>query len=117
MKRKSIRNLKDHQESETIAFDCTELSGYESDHYLSKQKEETSTSSKVPDENHLRRIAQSVREAFQLDLLSIDVLRVSNTDTYSVIDVNYFPCYNDIDRPSKYIFQLCLTKLNKKLSN
>ena len=114
VERKSIRNLKNQPPSETIAFNSVELSGFDSDHHLSKQTEPPLLSSKAVDQGRLFQIAQSVREAFQLNLLSIDVLKISNTDTYAVVDVNYFPCYNDVDHPSAYIFRTCLAKLNKK---
>lgn len=114
VERKSIRNLEDEQTHEVLAFSSYDVSAEGCDHHLSKQTKPPATALKPIDEAHLHRIAQVIQEEFRLNLISIDVLRIANSDAYAVIDVNYFPCYNGIDRPSTYIFQLCQRKLNSK---
>lgn len=111
VERKSVRNLSNQSTHDTIAFNSIEVSGLNCDHQLSEQVNKAALQPRPVDEARLRRIAQSVREQFQLNFLSIDILRVSNTNDYVVVDVNYFPCYDSmLDAPER-IFQLCQSKL------
>ena len=111
VERKSVRNLTNQSTHDTIAFNSIEVSGLDCDHQLSEQVDEVASQSRPVDETRLRRIAQSVREQFQLNFLSIDILRVSNTNNYAVVDVNYFPCYDSMPDAPGRIFQLCQSKL------
>ncbi|UJR17311.1 hypothetical protein I4U23_004206 [Adineta vaga] len=114
VERKSVRNLKNEKIHDTIAFNSLDVSGLDSNDELSKNQNGISPSAKIIDETRLQNIAHLVREQFQLNLLSIDILKVSNTNDYAVVDVNYFPCYDSMDDAPQNIFRLCLSKLEAK---
>lgn len=114
VERKSVRNLKSETARETIAFNSLDVSGLDCDHELSEEHEGARPAAPDVDEARLRRIAQLVREHFGLHLLSIDILKKSDTNEYAVVDVNYFPCYDSLDDAPQQIFRLCLSKLQAR---
>ena len=58
-------------------------------------------------ETIMNRIAQTVQNLFQLNLVGIDVILDRNTGDHAVIDVNYFPGYEGITNFNAELLQLC----------
>ncbi len=104
MQRNSIRNLDNHSSQETISFHSSEVSSSQADHILLSTDR---TVSITFDHDKVNKIAQIIQNLFQLNLVGIDIIIDRNTGDYAVIDVNYFPGYENIADFSKELFHLC----------
>ena len=59
------------------------------------------------DHEIVNKIAQTVQNLFELNLVGIDIIIDRNTGDYAVIDVNYFPGYEGVTDFSTQLFDLC----------
>jgi inositol-1,3,4-trisphosphate 5/6-kinase/inositol-tetrakisphosphate 1-kinase len=104
VQRNSIRNLHVHESRETISFHSSEVSSSQADHILLSTDR---TISITVDHKKVNKIAQTVQNLFELNLIGIDIIIDRITGDYAVIDVNYFPGYEGITDFSKQLFHLC----------
>ncbi len=104
VQRNSIRNLHVHTSRETISFHSSEVSSSQADHILLSTDR---TISITVDHKKVNKIAQTVQNLFELNLIGIDIIIDRITGDYAVIDVNYFPGYEGITDFSKQLFHLC----------
>jgi inositol-1,3,4-trisphosphate 5/6-kinase/inositol-tetrakisphosphate 1-kinase len=104
VQRNSIRNLHTHSSRETISFHSSEVSSSQADHILLSTDQ---TKTVTYDHTIVNKIAQTVQNLFELNLVGIDIIIDRNTGDYAVIDVNYFPGYEGITDFSKQLFYLC----------
>ncbi|CAF2400277.1 unnamed protein product [Rotaria sp. Silwood2] len=104
VRRNSIRNLNTYSSRETISFHSSEVSSSQADHILL-----SSDPSIIITFDHtlVNKIAQTIQNIFELNLVGIDIIIDRNTGDYAVIDVNYFPGYEGITDFSTQLFDLC----------
>ena len=55
----------------------------------------------------VNKIAHTVQNLFELNLVGIDIIIDWTTGDYAVIDVNYFPGYEGVTDFSQELFHLC----------
>lgn len=104
VQRNSIRNLHAHPSRETISFHSSEVSSSQADHILLSTDRSLLISY---DQKKVNKIAQTVQNLFDLNLVGIDIIIDNTTGDYAVIDVNYFPGYEGITDFNKELFHLC----------
>ncbi|CAF3066374.1 unnamed protein product [Rotaria socialis] len=104
VQRNSIRNLHAYPSRETISFHSSEVSSSQADHILLSIDPSITITF-----NHeiVNKIAQTVQNLFELNLVGIDIIVDRNTGDYAVIDVNYFPGYEGVTDFSTQLFDLC----------
>ncbi|KAJ8932352.1 hypothetical protein NQ314_014719 [Rhamnusium bicolor] len=91
VERPSLKNFQ-ACERETICFDSSDVSKADSKSRLSVLDPGDVTNEKVkPDEKILEIIADTLRKAFGMELLGVDVVIEKSTGKYAIIDVNAYP--------------------------
>ncbi|KAJ8980875.1 hypothetical protein NQ317_002549 [Molorchus minor] len=81
-------------DSETIYFDSSDVSKADSKSRLSVLDPEDVLNVRVhPDERILDIIAHTLRKAFGMELLGVDVVIEKSTGKYAIIDVNAYPVF------------------------
>ncbi|CAF0924257.1 unnamed protein product [Rotaria sp. Silwood1] len=104
VQRNSIRNLDTYSSRDTISFHSSEVSSSQADHILLSSDQSVIVTF---DHKLVNKIAQTVQNLFELNLVGIDIIIDRNTGDYAVIDVNYFPGYEGITDFSSQLFHLC----------
>lgn len=91
VERPSLKNFR-ACESETIYFDSSDVSKADSKSRLSVLDPDDVTNERVqPNEKTLEVIANTLRKAFGMELLGVDVVIEKDTRKYAIIDVNAYP--------------------------
>ncbi|KAJ8919569.1 hypothetical protein NQ315_002191 [Exocentrus adspersus] len=113
VERPSLKNF--HAcESETIYFDSSDVSKADSKSRLSVLDPDDVTNEKVqPNKKTLEVIANTLRKAFGMELLGVDVVIERNTKKYAIIDVNAYPGYDGFPN----FFDALLECISKKITS
>lgn len=92
VERPSLKNFYYNVEAKSIFFDSSDVSKAGSQSKLSVLDPEDENVPKVkPNPEILERIASTLRKAFGMELLGVDVVIENNTKKYAIIDVNAYP--------------------------
>lgn len=91
VERPSLKNFQ-ASESQTIHFDSSDVSKADSKSRLSVLDPEDVISECIqPDDKIMEIVATTLRKAFGMDLLGVDVVIEKSTGKYAIIDVNAYP--------------------------
>lgn len=91
VERPSLKNFYE-SEMETIYFDSGDISRANSQSNLSiLDPEDVVINERTPNSLVLQKIAETLRDAFEMDLIGVDVVIENSTGKYGIIDVNAYP--------------------------
>nr|CAH7760886.1 unnamed protein product [Callosobruchus chinensis] len=115
VERPSLKNFQVRaSESETIHFDSSDVSKADSRSRLSVLDPEDVVPERIkPDEKVIEVIAMTLRRAFGMDLLGVDVVIEKSTGKYAIIDVNAYPGYDGFPN----FFEALLECISKRISS
>ncbi|XP_056631593.1 inositol-tetrakisphosphate 1-kinase-like isoform X1 [Diorhabda sublineata] len=113
VERPSLKNFQ-ASDRETIYFDTSDVSKADSKSRLCVlDPEDLITQKPKPDEEVIDIIATTLRKAFGMDLLGVDVVIDKTTRKYAIIDVNAYPGYEGFPN----FFDALLECISKKLTS
>lgn len=95
VQRPSLKNFYP-SDCESIHFDSAHISKAGAKNVLNKldPNEATARNDILPDTNVFQQIVTTIRDAFGMDLLGVDVVIENTTGQYAIIDVNAYPGYD-----------------------
>lgn len=112
VERPSLKNFH-ASDQKTIFFDSSDVSKADSQSSLSVLDPEDEQIPKTrPDPIILGKIACTLREAFKMDLLGVDVVIENFTGKYAIIDVNAYPGYDGFPNFYHALLQCIVDKVN-----
>ncbi|CAH0560710.1 unnamed protein product [Brassicogethes aeneus] len=112
VERPSLKNYMACDLRKTIFFESTNVSKSDSKSELSILDPQEKVKNFFPNPDIFDFISKSIRQAFGMDLLGIDVIICNETGKYGIIDVNAFPGYDGFQNFNKCLIECILQKLN-----
>jgi inositol-1,3,4-trisphosphate 5/6-kinase/inositol-tetrakisphosphate 1-kinase len=113
VERPSLKNFQAGHD-QTIHFDSGDVSKAGSRNSLTVLEPHERVDRVEPDPEVLKRIAGTLREAFGMNLLGVDVVIENRTGRYAIIDVNAFPGYDGFPDFFDTLLQCINNKVNAK---
>ncbi|XP_063903581.1 inositol-tetrakisphosphate 1-kinase-like [Zophobas morio] len=116
VERPSLKNFQPCDEH-TIHFDSGDISKAGSRNSLTLLEPHERVSKTKPDQDVLKRIAVTLRDAFGMDLLGVDVVIENATGKYAIVDVNAYPGYDGFPKFFDALVGCINNKINAKYDN
>ncbi|KAI4463704.1 inositol-tetrakisphosphate 1-kinase [Holotrichia oblita] len=114
VERPSLKNFYE-SDRKTICFASSDISRANSQSSLSVlDPEDISVQEIKPNPKILQKIAETLRLAFEMDLIGIDVVIENSTGKYGIVDVNAYPGYDGFPNLYDALLQCIISKVNNK---